>query len=93
MDKDKAAQVNSRINSLMQSTQPTTPKPSAAVRQSSAPRPGFGLISLLLVALLAFVIGHYSQTALPELSQLMPQLSKVVENVIKSVGDLKSKYF
>lgn len=67
MTEDKAAiqqQLDSRLRSL--SRQQKAPQGAVATKQASRGM-NYSLISLLLVAILAFVIGQLSQNALPEL--------------------------
>ena len=48
---------------------PSSPQPAAAPG-------GFGVVHLLLVALLAFLIGHFANVALPLLTEKLKQLQQ-----------------
>ena len=65
------AQLNSRLQSLG-AQQPT--QRSATKMATAGPARGYGLFSLLLVAILAFLIGHYSQHAMPEIMEFVNQM-------------------
>ena len=80
MSEDKVAiqeQMDSRLRSLTQ--QQAFPQATATKSGSGI---SYGLISLILVALLAFAIGQFSQNAMPEL----------VEKVTAQFNELKAKY-
>lgn len=77
MSEDKASiqeQLDSRLRSL--SKQQPAAATSQLVRKgpSAGALRGYGLISILLVALLAFVIGQLSQNTLPDLLQKVQAL-------------------
>jgi hypothetical protein len=65
---DKAAiqqQLDSRLRNL--SRQQKAPQGTAVATKQAGSGMNYGLISLLLVAIFAFVIGQFSQNALPDL--------------------------
>ncbi len=73
MTEDKAAiqqQLDSRLRNL--SRQQKAPQGAVATKQAGGGL-NYGLISLLLVAILAFVIGQVSQNALPDLIAQLTQ--------------------
>lgn len=76
MSEEKAAiqeQLDSRLRSL--SKQQAAPAAGTTVKQAGAGRsPGYGLIAIILVALLAFIIGQFTQNAMPELIEKFHEL-------------------
>ena len=47
------------------------------------PSTGFSLFSLLLVAILAFILGHYTQPGMP---LLLPRLAAIKEQLMQRLG-------
>lgn len=79
MSEEKAAiqeQLDSRLRSL--SKQQAAPASGRAVKQAGGRGAGYGLIAIVLVALLAFIIGQFTQNAMPEL--------------VEKFNELKAKY-
>jgi len=74
VSEDKAAQVDSRLRSLNAPTSSAVQAQRTATQPASRPRSGYGLLSLFLVAILAFIIGHLTQSAMPELVQTFHHL-------------------
>ena len=77
VSEDKAAiqkQLDNRLASL--TTQQATPQAVARKEtgRGAASRASYGLISILLVGLLAFIIGQLSQSAMPELVEKAQEL-------------------
>ena len=55
----------------------------AAVKQAVPPSTGFGLFSLLLVAIIAFLLGHFTQPGMP---LLLPRLVAIKEQLMQRLG-------
>jgi len=71
--KDKAA-IQAQLDSRLRGLNAPQSVQRSAVKSARAPRSGYNLVSLLLVAILAFVIGHYTQNAMPEIVEFFHQI-------------------